>query len=350
MEFCTQNFNPLPTRGSQTQHNESAGMASAAAGSGAGAAAGATAAPTLDAEMLVRVPRVSAPAVFRSASSDGGATYVAYTVRRWHAENDKNCVDLRLRVDDGPVRRLTSNFEAGSGVAASPLWLDAGGATDPLALLYLSPRDGSKGMGAQVWGTDVATGDTYPVSQAGISMSTFRFVANPSFDARADAVDGANVGYIAFSAEVYSDLGADFEASEKRDKERGASGTSAMVFDSLPVRHWDEWDVYRKRNHVFVAPLRRDGASRFTMGAPIDLMHGQETDCPTKPFGGEEDYAFSPDGARIAIAARPDGAEHIERSTHVSLRVLAGHLRAKAWRLLLALMWARRTLIHIRQR
>jgi dipeptidyl aminopeptidase/acylaminoacyl peptidase len=39
-------------------------------------------------------------------------------------------------------------------------------------------------------------------------------------------------------------------------------------------------------------------------GAAVDLMPQMDADCPTKPFGGSEDYAVSPDGKRPS-SSRP---------------------------------------------
>ena len=63
------------------------------------------------------------------------------------------------------------------------------------------------------------------------------------------------------------------------DKAKEKEG-SGMVFDQLMVRHWDTWNCYEKRNHVFVCELSitSDGLLELPVGNPdkqlVDLMAG----------------------------------------------------------------------------
>jgi hypothetical protein len=58
--------------------------------------------------------------------------------------------------------------------------------------------------------------------------------------------------------------------------------SSGMLFDKLMVRHWDTWNCYAKRNHVFVCPLEITESGLFKISADHaeDVMFGMETDCP----------------------------------------------------------------------
>ena len=61
-----------------------------------------------------------------------------------------------------------------------------------------------------------------------------------------------------------------------------------------------------ERRHALApvpARLGADGAA----GAPVDLSKGLDADIPAKPFGGDEDYAFSPDGSTLVFSARIAG-------------------------------------------
>ena len=76
--------------------------------------------------------------------------------------------------------------------------------------------------------------------------------------------------------------------------------TSGQVHDRLFVRHWDQWKTGRRR-HLFVQHV--DG------GPAVDVMPDMDADAPSKPFGGAEQYTFTPDGRGIVFTARDAGRE-----------------------------------------
>ena len=82
--------------------------------------------------------------------------------------------------------------------------------------------------------------------------------------------------------------------------EVAARKTSALVYERLFIRHWDTWKDGR-RSHLFVMP---SGG-----GTPVDIMNGMDADCPSKPFGGPEEYAFAPDGASVVFSASSRSVE-----------------------------------------
>ena len=75
--------------------------------------------------------------------------------------------------------------------------------------------------------------------------------------------------------------------------------SNAYVFTSLNYRHWDTWED-GKFDHVFLTPLMNGKPS----GEAKDLMQGEAHDCPTKPFGGDEDFIWNPDGKRIVYVTK----------------------------------------------
>ena len=44
-------------------------------------------------------------------------------------------------------------------------------------------------------------------------------------------------------------------------------------------------------------------------GTPVDVMQGMNADSPSKPFGGPEEYTFTPDGEGVVFTARAAGRE-----------------------------------------
>ena len=74
--------------------------------------------------------------------------------------------------------------------------------------------------------------------------------------------------------------------------------SNALIYTSLNYRHWDAWED-GKFSHVFIAPINNGKT-----GEAKDIMVGEAYDCPQQPFGGDEDFIWSPDSKKVLYVAK----------------------------------------------
>ncbi|GAB3256233.1 S9 family peptidase [Larkinella harenae] len=103
------------------------------------------------------------------------------------------------------------------------------------------------------------------------------------------------------------------ESITSADKYPDLKKSDAYIYTSLNYRHWDTWED-GKYDHVFVAPLTNGKA-----GAAKDIMPGEKFDCPQKPFGGDEDFIWHPDGKRILYVTKKKHGTDYAVSTNTDL-------------------------------
>ncbi len=73
--------------------------------------------------------------------------------------------------------------------------------------------------------------------------------------------------------------------------------SNVMIYDQLNYRHWDSWED-GSYSHLFIQ------SATDPNDKGIDLMVGTPYDCPQKPFGGDEDYIWSPDGKKVLYVTK----------------------------------------------
>ncbi len=211
---------------------------------------------------LVSMDRVSEPQV----SPDGRE--IAFVVSALDLEADRRRSDIWLTsVDGGEPRRLTSH-PAGD---FNPRW-----SPDGAWLYFLSTRSGS----SQVWRLAMSSREAEPITE--LPLDAANLTLSP---------DGSR---LAVSMEVFVDC-ATLACTADRLAARKDHASTGRVYDGVFVRHWDTWEDGR-RSHIFVLPV--DG------GTPVDVMVGVDGDAPSVPFGGAEEFAFTPDGGGIVLTAR----------------------------------------------
>ena len=105
---------------------------------------------------------------------------------------------------------------------------------------------------------------------------------------------------IAFSKQVL------VEKVMGKDKYQDVPKSSAHIYTDLNHRHWDYFSE-GKYNHVFVVNVA-DKVENAN-----DLLEGKMWDSPQRPFGGAEDFVWSPDSAQLLYVTKPlSGAEYAQ--------------------------------------
>lgn len=208
---------------------------------------------------MTAVTRLSEPAV----SPDG--KWVVYVRKSWDSTTNKSTSNLWMVSTDAKTSYALTSIKEKSDT--SPLW-----SKDGRTIAFLSNRSGSQ----QIWSVTIGS-EARQLSDFPVDVSNLRW-----------SPDGL---YFAFSAEVYPDAKTLLE-TKQRDQAKEDNPVKAMTFDSLMIRHWDEW-FSGKRNHIFVVAAN-------AMDKPLDLMQGIKADSPSKPFGGTEEFSWSPDSSEIA--------------------------------------------------
>jgi dipeptidyl aminopeptidase/acylaminoacyl peptidase len=128
--------------------------------------------------------------------------------------------------------------------------------------------------------------------------------------------DGKN---ILFVSDVYPECdgapAAEQECNAKKLEEVKNSKVKALIFDHLMYRHWNAYKA-GKRSHIFVvcagtaAAAVQPGGSAAEGGCTYarDLTPG-DFDAPSFSLGGQDLYAFSPDGQEVCYTSNHDKVE-----------------------------------------
>jgi dipeptidyl aminopeptidase/acylaminoacyl peptidase len=199
-------------------------------------------------------------------------------------------------------------------------------APDGKRFAFISNKDG----GAQVW---IAQFD----NAAGTVTRAWKLTSIAS-EAGGElwSPDGKN---ILFTSDVYPECdgaaaGEDACNADKL-KEVEQSKVKALIFDRLLYRHWNAYKA-GKRSHIFVTEAPPEvpptAVAGMTTRRYINLTPG-DYDAPVFSLGGQDDYAFSPDGQEICYTSNHDKVE--AASTNNDLWIVsvnggaAGSIQAK---------------------
>ncbi len=220
-----------------------------------------TTAQTLTPETLWKLGRVSDPRV----SPDGKS--VIYNVRTYELATNKGQGDIYLIPVGGGTPLALANSASDEGSAR---WRP-----DGKKIGFMMPdKDGNN----QLWEMNPDGSGKVQVSSVAGGINNFGY--SPA------------LGHIWYAADVTLDK----KPSEIYPDLPKTDG--ARIIDGLMYRHWNAWHDYAY-SHLFIATY-----ANGTIGTGVDLLQTERWDCPTAPFGGDEQIMFSPDGKRLAYTCK----------------------------------------------
>ncbi|MDO4763150.1 MAG: S9 family peptidase [Flavobacteriaceae bacterium] len=88
--------------------------------------------------------------------------------------------------------------------------------------------------------------------------------------------------------------------------------TTAQVYTDLNHRHWDTW-YEGKFNHIFVVNINE------SVENAKDILEGKPYDSPQKPFGGSEDFVWSPDSKHLLYVTKEKFGKDYAVSTNTDI-------------------------------
>lgn len=207
-------------------------------------------------------------------SPDGGT--VLYTVTYYNIEKNKSYRDIyTIPVSGGEGKNITNTGSNEFNAIWSP---------DGKKIGYLSSVSGS----VQIWEMNPVGSKPKQISNIEGGISGFGYSPDQSkiFYLKSVKLD-----------ESVNDLFPDLPKA------------NARLENDIMYRHWDSWHDYTY-NHIFIANY----SNNITGGK--DILEGEKFDSPMKPFGGNEQIAWSPDGKTLAYTCKKKVGKEYAVSTN----------------------------------
>ncbi len=213
-------------------------------------------------EVLEAFGRVSEPTL----SPDGKT--IAFTIAYEDIAENKGNAEIYLMNSDGTeLTRLTKSSSSEGNLQ----WIENG---ERIAFIA---KDKETGV-PQIFSIDQKGGAK--VRHTSVDTGVDCFVISP---------DGKKV--------VYSTQIKDFNQNDST-LFAGLPKTTGRLVNDLMYKHWDEW--VEAIPHPFLADFSVSG----NVTDAKDIMAGEPFECPMKPFGGAESFAWSPDSKKLVYVSR----------------------------------------------
>jgi dipeptidyl aminopeptidase/acylaminoacyl peptidase len=219
---------------------------------------------------LVMMDRVGDPQL----SPDGRAAAMQLRETDYAANKGKSSI-WTVPMSGGKPTRLTD----AALNANTPRW-----SVDGKSLYFLAAKDDVN----QLWRVDAGGGEAEAVATLALDIGSYKL-----------SPDGQSV---AFSVDLFPDCATDaapIACTQKRLDKPADDKASGMLYQHGFVRHWDQW-MDGRRSQLLIAGFDADGK----LGEPRLLSGSIDGDVPSKPFGDDGEYAFSPDGSTVYFDVR----------------------------------------------
>lgn len=206
-------------------------------------------------------------------------TLALFTVSTYSFESHKKTAEIKVLDIKNGQSSLISHDDKDS----EPNWLGDGN-----ELIWL--REGEKGSTKIIHGDVDDVGNTYVVGVIQGEIS----------DVKLKVLDKGDVA-IAFVGKARPD------GSLYNPKNEPKSYSSARVYDSLMVRHWDKY-VTPNKNAIWHGSLRKskphitESQGRYTLSNLTNVLKDTHLESPIPPFGGSDHFDIS--SAGIAFVAK----------------------------------------------
>lgn len=205
-------------------------------------------------EALWAMGRISAYAVSPDAKK------VVYQVGYYSVEHNKSHHVLYTMNIDGSDQRLLTTTAKNETDAA---WIDGG-----RKIAFLS--------GGQLWSMNADGTDRKQLTKSELDIEGFAFSPDET-----KVIMIKSIPYYGAIAQKPTDL----------------PKTSGRLVNDLNYRHWDHY--VETIAHPFLAEVTAEG-----IGQGTDIMEGEPYEAPMAPFGGIEQFSWSPDSKSIAYSSK----------------------------------------------
>ncbi len=188
------------------------------------------------------------------------------------AENKSHTVIYLMNADGSDNKMITKSAKSQS----SAVWVDGGN-----KIAYLSSEDGTSSVWVMNADGTAASKMTGAKDSNGAELEIEGFKFSPDGKKILLIAQIPYTGSVIRGSEKYSDL----------------PSTTGLIVTDVMHKHWDEW--VETIPHPFLADVEGTKLSNIK-----DIMEGEPFECPMKPFGGEEQLAWSPDSKKIAYSSK----------------------------------------------